>query len=136
MNEPNLVPYISRLSQKEKAVLLRLLREIPGEEHHFEGTLPFVSVHKAVGALELMVRSGVMLSDNWNAYQRIAKEILVKLSEARENRAGSSIFLMRLNDKKVYKHFGKNPEKGKPLNFSMLIGVGLARRTNVSDDLF
>ncbi len=140
MSEPNLVPYMGRLSQKEKAVLLRLLREIPGEEHHFEGTLPFVSVHKAVGALELMVRSGVMLSDNWNAYQRIAKEILVKLSEARENRTGNARFLMRLNGKKVFRHFGRNPEKGKPMNFlpkvKVTVGVKflLPKKQWVPDD--
>jgi len=48
MNEPNLVKYLPRLTTKEKAVLLRLIHEIPGEEHHFAGTLPFVAVSKAV----------------------------------------------------------------------------------------
>ncbi len=116
MNEPNLVPYMGRLSQKEKAVLLHLVHHLYDEKHHHQGTLPFISLNTAVGVLELVTRGGYA-SEQWKAYTRIAKEILVKLSEARENRTGSSIFLMRLNDKKVFRHFGRNPEKGKPLNF-------------------
>jgi hypothetical protein len=115
--EPNLVKYLPRLSIKEKAVLLRLLREVRGEEHHFEGTLPFVAVSKAVRVLESVAKVDSFITDRWKAYSRIAKEILVKLSEARDDRKGKAVFHMRLNDKKVYRHFGKNPEKGKPLSF-------------------
>jgi hypothetical protein len=117
MTEPNLVPYIGRLSQKEKAVLLRWIRQIPGEEHHFEGTLPFVSVSKVLGVLEMVKTSVYPAAGGHPASQRIAKEILVKLSEALDDRKGQASFLMRLNDKKVYRHFGRQPEKGKPLNF-------------------
>jgi hypothetical protein len=89
---------------------------MPGEEHHFAGTLPFVAVSKAVNVLE-SVAMGSLITDQWKAYARIAKEILVKLSEARDDRKGQAVFRMRLNDKKVYRHFGRNPEKGKPLSF-------------------
>jgi len=62
------------------------------------------------------VRGGFLI-DQWQIYARIAKEILVKLSEARDDRKGVAVFRMCLNVKKVYRHFGRNPEKGKPLNF-------------------
>ena len=113
MSEPNLVPYLPQLTAKEKVVLLRLIKELPGHEHHYEGTLPFVSLKTAVDILELVARGGYG-SDRWKTYSRVSKEILAKLGSDNEL---SMSFAMRLNDYKVYRHFGKSPERGKPLNF-------------------
>lgn len=116
MDEPNLVPYLSHLTIKEKAVLLRLIRELPNCEHHHAGTLPFISVHTAKGALHLVAKKpGVFASEKWQAFARVANNILSKVNAAPKDE-GKVSFLMHLNPKKVYRQFGRSPERGKPLN--------------------
>ncbi len=139
MSEPNLVKYMNRLSQKEKAVLLRLVKETPDQEHHFEGTLPFISLKVVIDILNVVGRDGY-LSEQWRTYARIAKEILAKLDSVGATCEASANFLMHLNDKKVYRQFGKHPEKGKPLNFlpkeRVTVGVkfSLPKKCWVPDD--
>jgi hypothetical protein len=116
MSEPNLVKYLPRLSRNEKAVLLKFLREVPNGEHHHEGTLPFVAVSKAIYAIKHL-KDCNFITDKWKAYQRISRVILTKLTSQPDGHNGNAIFFMRLNPKKVYRHFGAHPERGKPLNF-------------------
>lgn len=100
MTKPaNLVPYYTRLTPKERACLLWMLKT----EY---AVLPFTNIHKVVETLNYHANHG-------DQYRRVAKEILVKLAEAIPNYNTS--FLMHLNPVKVAKHFGKRPDLGKAL---------------------
>ncbi len=139
MNEPNLVPYLSRLTGKEKAVLLNIIKEAwPDSQHHHDGTLPFISVSVAKGALQLVAKGGYA-SEKWQAYARMAQNILAKMAVPPKD-DGKISFLMHLNAKKVFRQFGRSPERGKPLNFlpkeKVTVGVkfSLPKKQWVPDD--
>jgi hypothetical protein len=111
MTEMNMVPFLSRLSQKEKLVICFLCNksgQFQSEVHL--GLLPFLPARDVVRVVRQADALGDVLSSG-----RIIKEILVKCAEAGEPDESTCSFYMQLDTKKVHKHFGRNPERGKPL---------------------
>lgn len=117
----NMVKYLDRLSSKEKAVICGVLNRMdfntqsyPEPEIH-QGTLPFVSVDKVVIALDQLVSAS-------SERNRLYRQILTKLAEAVDQREKrdfilSTKFAMKLDDRKVRRHFGNHPERGKPFGW-------------------
>ena len=116
---PNMVPYLGRLSAKEKAIIIYLMRA-GGSKIAEAGTLPFLPVMGIVNVLNVTA-SMKRDSTEFGKYVRSAKEILVKLAEVvdRQGPYGEFVatWLMKLDSKKVYRRFGSHPERGKPLSF-------------------
>lgn len=117
----NMVKYLDRLLSKEKAIICGVLnrldsntRSYPEPEIH-QGTLPFVRVDVVVERLTQMVS----VSPERN---RLYRQILTKLAEAVDQREKrdfilSTKFTMKLDDRKVCRHFGNHPERGKPFGW-------------------
>jgi hypothetical protein len=117
----NMVKYLDRLSSNEKAVICGVLnrmdldkREYPEPEVH-QGTLPFVNVGRVVTAMTNIVSVHP-------ERERIYRQILTKLAEAVDEHTKREFvvatkFSMKLDDRKVYRHFGKHPERGKPMGW-------------------
>lgn len=116
----NMVKYIDRLNAKEQAVICLLARhsgrfEGRGEIH--QGLLPFLPVKEVIILMKTIIGLDAM-----GQYKRTCNRILMKLSEANEPE-GKTTFLMKLNHAKVYKQFGRNPERGKPLPYLQKVKV-------------
>lgn len=111
---PNLVPYMHLLTPNEKAVLCFALNVNNNDGIH-QGVLPFVSYSKA------LVRLASLAGGPSDKPVRMARQILSKLKSPEqgffEGRHGFVRFLMQLDDVKVYRRFGPNPERGKPMPF-------------------
>jgi len=114
---PNMVPYLGRLSAKEKAIIIYLMRAA-GSKIAAPGTLPFLPVNSVVNKLTIVANCTI---GEWTKYVRSSKEILVKLAEVVDRQGPHGDFvatwLMKLDSKKVYRRFGAHPERGKPLSF-------------------
>lgn len=110
----NLVSIYDQLSVQQRAFLCRtinLAKEANGDNGWLHlGILPFVTKEEAIGSIR------GALDRTWanTRGERLLRELLSILGNPGFER-GTSRFLLRLNDKKVYRQFGKNPERGKPL---------------------
>lgn len=115
MTEQNMVPFMERLSKKERLAICFMCSNSEHFQHEIHpGMLPFISAAKVVQhleRLEWLMQSGA----GWDVkYKRICRSVLGKLADAR-NDGSKCVFRMWLNTKKVYKQFGRSPERGKPL---------------------
>ena len=119
----NMVKYLEILTVKEKAVICYLANHLPSLDYELpktdfhQGLLPFLPVKEVIAWLRNAAGLGVHLSFEAGIYKRTALSILSKMQPDLEPDVGSSSFLMKLDNKKVYRAFGPHPERGKPMNF-------------------
>lgn len=124
-----LLKYLKVLKSTEKAVICKLCNEHGAKYGYMgihRGMLPFLEFEKVVQILRT-VRG---------PYQRLVFRILVKFRA--EDHA--SHFLMRLDPRKVYRQFGVNPERGRPMpewgKVKVTVGMrfSLPRKQFIPDD--
>jgi hypothetical protein len=158
----NMVKYLDRLTANEKAVICflgnnfpRLHYDLPKTEFH-PGLLPFVDVKEVIHWLKKI--HGYYLANwedsknpiphlpppagpagaeyNFYKYKRIAVQILAKLADACEDDKGVEIFRLYLDSRKVYRHFGSEPERGLPLNWLPKVRVTVGQRWSLPKKAF
>jgi hypothetical protein len=123
----NFVKYLNRFNENEKFTLCFIVNQYAPNEFGkvHKGLLPFLNTKVIVAALELAGRANIPAT-----YTRFAKKALARIPEAIDPEAGkgSVSFIMPLNAAKVYRHFGSNPERGKPLSFLPKVRVTVGKR--------
>jgi hypothetical protein len=100
----NLTKYYGGLTRTERVILCELLK--PRYPAIHLGSLVFVPLDIAVGALH----------EAWSPHQRSERTIRQLLGKLPNKNVTHETFIMCLDDKKVYRRFGRNPERGKPLS--------------------
>jgi hypothetical protein len=124
----NFVKYVGRFNAKEKAVLCNLIRTHgpPEFADTHQGLLPFINVDVVCQSLSLATIHAAQ------AYKDYAKRLLAKIPEVWESKVDNnfpkSSFVMQLDSAKVYRHFGSNPERGKPLNHLPKVKVTVGKK--------
>ncbi len=119
----NMTKYLDRLTVSEKAVIVYLANNLPApgfqlpKTDFHQGLVPFLPVRDVIYWLRQMIYVGPDIDYEGKRYRRLCLGILAKMTEDMEQDTGTTTFLMKLNDKKVYRRFGLHPERGKPLPF-------------------
>lgn len=112
--EPNMVKYFDQLTPKERAVICGLLNRHDSPEAQTgitAGTLPFAKLRSV---LVMLTKVTSVNPDRLRIYRQIQS----KLSAGKGMELIQSVrFKIYLDDAKVYRRFGRNPEMGKPLSF-------------------
>jgi hypothetical protein len=139
----NMVKYLEILTAKEKAVICYLAKHLPSLDYELpktdfhQGLLPFLPVKQVIHWCRQVGHESP--KDGLQPYRRTALGVLAKMQANLEPDVGTACFLMKLNNKKVYRHFGAHPERGKPMNLlpkqQVTVGVkwSLPRKQYIAD---
>lgn len=123
MKKPTMVKYLECLTSKEKLVICYIVNNVhdDGDPRSAEihlGLLPFLPVAGVVRRLRHAAHeNGCKIRTQFINYRRICKEILSKMQSELDHLSNTVTMKMRLDPKKVLRHFGPHPERGKALPF-------------------